>query len=261
MKDACAADMTTTPKTLSVSQAAAICNVGRTTVGYWVRSKKLFARRAGHSFTIPVEDLLHFLASTGQPIPPALGNGSAKGPLFKSFRNCWTYWQAEGKGHPCSSCPAFKHQVQDCFCVRANGSCGCPEPCRQCRYFQEMFAARFQFIHQIDFPAAVFKGLSLWGGNAGWAELCGMAEDSLIGLGVESFVDPSSLAAVISVFKKAALGENAGRIPGPIVITTPRREKRTVSAWVFPLRDPEGANLILAGEVDAGQDGKPADSP
>jgi excisionase family DNA binding protein len=250
--------MTTTHKTLSVSQAAAICNVGRTTVGYWVRSKKLFARRTGRSFTIPVEDLLHFLVSTGQPIPPELGNGRARGPLFKSFRSCWTYWQADGKEHRCSGCIAFKRQVQECFCVRPNGSCGCPEPCRQCRYFQEMFAARFQFIHQIDFPTAVFKGLSLWGGNAGWAELCGVAEDSLIGLGVENFVAPSSLAAVISVFKRAALGENAGQIPGLVVITTPRQEKRAVSAWVFPLRDPPGSNLMLAGDVGVEQNGGPA---
>lgn len=242
---------------LSVSQAAAICNVGRTTVGYWVRSKKLFARRAGRSFTIPVEDLLHFLASTGQPIPPALGNGNAKGPLFKSFRSCWTYWQAEGKEHRCNRCIAFKRQVQDCFCVRNNGSTGCPESCRQCRYFQEMFAARFQFIYQIDFPAAIFKGLSLWCGNPGWAELCGVSEDSLIGLGVEKFIDPSSLAAVISVFKKAALGESAGLIPTPVVITTPRQEKRVVSAWVFPLREPEGANFMLAGDVRPEQDGEP----
>jgi excisionase family DNA binding protein len=255
MKEEFTADMIPTPKTLSVSQAAAICNVGRTTVGYWVRSKKLFARRAGRSFTIPVEDLLHFLASTGQPIPSALGNGSVKGPLFKSFRSCWTYWQAEGKGHRCSSCIAFRRQVQDCFCVRHNGSCGCPESCRQCRYFQEMFAARFQFIHQINFPAAVFKSMSLWGGNAAWADLCGLPEDSLIGLGVETFVDPSSLVAVISVFKKAALGENAGLIPSPVVITTPRQEKRAVSAWVFPLRDPDGASLMLAGEIGSEQDG------
>jgi excisionase family DNA binding protein len=252
--------MTTTPKTLSVSQAAAICNVGRTTVGYWVRAKKLFARRAGRSFRIPVEDLLHFLASSGQPIPPALGNGSAKGPLFKSFRSCWTYWQAEGKAHRCNSCIVFKRQVQDCFCARSNGSCGCPESCRQCRYFQEMFAARFEFIHQIEFPAAVFKGLSLWGGNAGWAELCGVPVDSLIGLGVESFVDPSCLAAVISVFKKAALGENAGLVPAPVIITTPRQEKRAVSAWVFPLRDPEGTNLMLAGDIRPEQGGEPANS-
>jgi excisionase family DNA binding protein len=243
--------MTTSSKILSVSQAAAICKVGRTTVGYWVRSKKLFARKVGRSFAIPVEDLLHFLASTGQPIPPELGNGSSRGPLFKSFRNCWTYWQAEGSPHRCERCVAFKHQVPDCFCVRDNGSSGCPDLCRECRYFREMFAARFQFVHQIDSPAAVFKGLSLWGGNAGWAALCGLPEDGLIGLGIETIIHSASLATVISVLKKAALGERTGPIPGPVFITTTQQKKQRINAWVLPLRDPEGTNLMLADAAES----------
>ena len=254
MKAAHTVDMTTTSKTLSVSQAAAICNVGRTTVGYWVRSKKLFARRMGRSFTIPVEDLLHFLASTGQPIPPELGNGGSGGPLFKSFRNCWAYWQAEGSRHQCERCVAFKRQVPDCFCVRDNGSSGCPDPCRECRYFREMFAARFRFVHQIDSPAAVFKGLSLWGGNPAWASLCGMPEESLIGLGIEKVVHPSSLPAVISTLKRISLGDKSGGATGPIFINAREREKRAVDAWVFPLCEPEGAFLLLAGAAGAGVD-------
>jgi len=251
MKAAHTVDMTTTPKTLSVSEAAAICNVGRTTVGYWVRSKKLFARRMGRSFTIPVEDLLHFLASTGQPIPAELGNGSGGGPMFKSFRNCWSYWQAEGSRHQCERCVAFKRQVQDCFCVRDNGSSGCPDPCRECRYFREMFAARFRFVHQIDSPAAVFKGLSLWGGNAGWVDSCGVPEDGLIGLRIETIIHPASLAEVISVFKKAALGEKTGLIPDPVFITAPQQKKQRINAWVLPLRDPEGTSLMLADPAEA----------
>jgi len=35
-------------KTLSVTQAAKLCGVGRTTVGYWIRSRKLRATRTGH---------------------------------------------------------------------------------------------------------------------------------------------------------------------------------------------------------------------
>ncbi len=72
--------MMNAPKTLTVSQAAVICKVGRTTVGYWVRSKKVFAQRMGRNYAIPVEDLLHFLKSSGQPIPPELGNGGSIGP-------------------------------------------------------------------------------------------------------------------------------------------------------------------------------------
>ena len=243
--------MTTLPKTLSVSQVAAICRVGRTTVGYWVRSKKLFAFRSGRSFSIPEEDLLYFLESSGQPIPPELGNGGRRGPMFKSFRNCWTYWQAEGARHQCGQCVAFKRQVTDCFCVRENGSSGCPIACRECRYFREMFAQRFQFIHQLDFPAAVLKGLNLWGGNAGWAGLCGVAVDSLIGLGIEAFIHPLSLATVISIIKKVALGEKIGPMPFPVIIATHPQEEKHVSLWVFPLRDPEGANLILADPTPA----------
>jgi excisionase family DNA binding protein len=244
--------MIDTPKTLSVSEAAAICRVGRTTVGYWVRSKKLFARRTGRSFTIPVEDLRHFLVSSGQSIPPELGNDGSRGPQFKSFRNCWSYWQAEGGRHRCDRCLAFKRQVADCFSVRDNGSSGCTDQCRECRYFREMFAARFQFIHQIDSPAAVFKGLSLWGGNADWAGLCGLPEDGLIGLGIEKIIHPASLARVISVFKKAALGEKTGMIPGPVHIITPQREMEPINAWVLPLRDPEGTNLMLGDKAAAG---------
>jgi excisionase family DNA binding protein len=246
--------MTSTPKSLSVSQAAAICGVGRTTVGYWVRSKKLFARRVGRGFSIPVEDLLHFLAAAGQPIPPELGNGSNRGPLFKSFRNCWTYWQTEGGRHRCERCTAFKRQVQDCFCVRENGSSGCSDPCRDCRYFREMFAARFQFVHQIDFAAAVFRGLNLWGGNAGWSELCGVPQDDLIGRGIETLVHPASLATVISVLKKAALGEKNGMIPGPVYLCTPQQRQLRINAWVFPLRDPEDTNLMLAGAAEGASD-------
>ncbi len=235
-----------TSRFLSVTQAAAICNVGRTTVGYWVRSKKLFARRVGRSFTIPVEDLLHFLKSTGQPIPSELGNGSSNGPVFKSFQNCWCYWSENENGHRCDSCIAFKRRAEDCFSIRKDGLTGCPVECRQCPYYQDMFVSRFQFIHQIDFPACVFKGLSLWGGNASWTELCGVAEDRLIGLGIENVFHSSCLGTVISALKRISLGQKQGTIPGPVFINAPEQEKRSALVWVFPLREPESTFLMLA---------------
>jgi len=249
------------PKTLSVSQVATICKVGRTTVGYWVRSKKLFAFRSGRNFSIPKDDLLHFLESSGQQIPLELGNGGRRGPTFKSFRNCWTYWQGEGEGHRCDHCAVSRHQVPDCFCVRANGLNGCPISCQECRYFHEMFAQRIQFIHQLDFPAAVLKDLNLWGGNAGWAELCDLPMDGLIGLGVEAFIHPLSLATVISVLKKAALGEKIGQISGPVIIATHDQKERQVNAWVFPLRDPEGTNLLLATQASNEPFARACDGP
>jgi excisionase family DNA binding protein len=244
-------------RSLSVTQAAAICNVGRTTVGYWVRSKKLFARRVGRNFTIPVEDLRHFLKSTGQPVPPELGNGSVNEPVFKSFQNCWHYWPEDQNGHRCNTCIAFKRQAEDCFSIRKNGLTGCPIECRQCRYYQDMFVARFQFIHQIDFPACVFKGLSLWGGNAAWTELCGVAEDRLIGLGIEKIFHSSSLASVISAFKRISLGEKRGKLPGSVFLTTPQQEKRLASVWVFPLEEPNDTFLMLAQTDELQPEGDP----
>jgi excisionase family DNA binding protein len=230
---------------LSVTRAAAICGVGRTTVGYWVRSGKLFARRKGRSYTIPVQDLLHFLVATGQPLPPELNPTGADGPLFKSVRACWEYWQPDG-GHACSRCLVFRRKAEDCFCIGDPASRGCPAPCGQCRYFNEMYAVRFQFIHQIDCPAAVFKGLALWGANTAWVDACPAPADGLAGAGLETVVHSASLGAVISAFKRVGLGEKGVLIPGPVFAGETPTDSGRMAAWVFPLREPEDARLVLA---------------
>jgi excisionase family DNA binding protein len=230
---------------LSVTRAAALCGVGRTTVGYWVRSGKLFARRKGRSYTIPVQDLLHFLVATGQPLPPELNPTGADGPLFKSFRPCWEYWHSDG-GHLCSRCLVFRRKAEDCFCIGDAAARGCPAPCGQCRYFKEMYAARFQFIHQIDCPAAVFKGLALWGANAAWVDACPVPADGLVGAGLETVVHPGSLGAVIAAFKRVGLGEKGVLIPGPVFAGETCTDPGRMAAWVFPLREPEDARLVLA---------------
>ncbi|MFO7707939.1 MAG: helix-turn-helix domain-containing protein [Desulfobacterales bacterium] len=239
--------MMSAARSLSVSRAAALCKVGRTTVGYWVRSKKVYAQREGRNYSIPVEDLLHFLKSSGQPIPPELLNGHAQRPVFKTFQSCWTFWGGNGGGHACDACTVFRHKVEDCFRTRESGGLGCPHACRECRYYHETFLARFQFIHQIDFPAAVFKGLSVWGGNPPWAALCEIPEDRLIGLGIEKVVHPSSLPTVISAIKRMSLGDRSAGTTGPIFINARQCRKRAVNAWVISLHEPEGAFLLLAG--------------
>lgn len=244
--------MTSILKSLSVSQAAALCKVGRTTVGYWVRSKKVFANREGRNYRIPVEDLLHFLKASGQPIPPELVDGHARRPIFKTFQSCWTFWGGNGSGHACEQCTAFRHQIEDCFRTRESGQSGCPQTCRECRYYHDTFFSRFQFIHQIGVPAAVLKGLSIWGGNPAWATLCEVPEESLIGLGIEKLIHPQSLPAVISTLKRMSLEDKVGGATGPIFINARQRGKRAVDAWVIPLLDPEGAFLILAGPCGSG---------
>jgi excisionase family DNA binding protein len=230
---------------LSVSRAAAICGVGRTTVGYWVRSGKLFARRSGRSYSIPVEDLLHFLAASGQPIPAALKPAGATGLLFKSFRPCWEYWKPDA-GHQCSRCLAFRRRVEECFCIDDPAARACPVACGECRYFREMVGARIQFVHQIDCPAAVFKGLALWGANAAWGANCRLPEDGLAGAGLETMVHPSALGALIAAFKRVGLGEKGVLVPGPVFPGETRSDTGRMAAWVFPLREPEDTRLVLA---------------
>ncbi|HSO20489.1 MAG TPA: helix-turn-helix domain-containing protein [Desulfosarcina sp.] len=246
-----------TSKRLSVSEAAALCGVGRTTVGYWVRSKKLYALRQGRSYAIPEEDLIHFLRVTGQKVPPGIGNGDATEPVFQSFKNCWHYWQQRGGRHRCTDCLVFKRAVDDCFCVREAGRDTCPEACSACRYYREVFVNRIGFIHQIDFPAVVFKGLFFWGGNRAWAELCGQPPERVVGMGVEQVVHPDSLAVIISAFKRISLAEKAEAVDGRIFINAGRQGRRAVTVWIFPLRDPEGTFLLLAKTTRENGDGQP----
>lgn len=54
---------------VSVTQVAIACGVGRTTVGYWIRSGKIMAVRHGRNYKIPVGEPVHHLTKIGQPIP------------------------------------------------------------------------------------------------------------------------------------------------------------------------------------------------
>lgn len=236
-------------KALSVSQAAVLCSVGRTTVGYWIRSKKLRANRVGRNYSIPVQDLLVFLKSTGQQIPPALQDENLKGPIFKSFQHCWEYWQGRDPLRNCEHCIAFKRQLDVCFTAKNSRSPNSLKKCDQCQYYVEIFLPRIHFINQIDMPAAVIKGLYFWCGNTKWAELCEVHKKDLVGMGIEDIVHPSSLASVISCAKKRALGDFEIPEKCSIYISYSLSGRRKIRVGVFPLTEPEGALLVLAESV------------
>ena len=126
-------------KSLSVSQAAVLCGVGRTTVGYWIRSKKLRAHRIGRNYSIPVQDLLYFLKSSGQKIPSDLQDENLKGPIFKSFQHCWEYWQGQDPSRNCKHCVAFQKQLEVCFTAKSSRSSGCSKDCDTCQYYVDIF--------------------------------------------------------------------------------------------------------------------------
>jgi len=235
-------------KTLSVSQAARACGVGRTTVGYWIRSRKLHAHRVGRNYSILVEDLLFFLKNSHQKIPPELLRENSNGLIFKSFQNCWQHWQGSAHGDRCHTCIVFKNQLRDCFTVKDSGLRGCSD-CAACTYYSETIFPRIQFVHQIGMPAAVFKDLYLWGGNSLCAELCGVRPKDLIGLGVEKLVHANSLARVIEKVRQMALGEPLVGSKCRINVNNRDTESQEIHIWVYPLNEPARTFLVLGNPV------------
>jgi hypothetical protein len=231
-------------KALSVSQTETLCGVGRTTVGYWIRSKKLHATRQGRNYTIPVEDLLFFLNASGQEIPRPLLEENGSGPIFKSFQNCWQYWNGTDHGLRCPGCIAFKNQLQACFTVQDSRLLGCAD-CNTCRYYLETISRRIQFVHQIALPAAVFKDLYLWGGNSSCAEICSVEQAKLVGVGIDKIVHAHSLPKVIEAIRKLAVGEPEVAQDCVISINNDSGSPRKVRVSVYPLHEPANAFLVL----------------
>ena len=236
--------MTSTKKTFSVSQAASLCGVGRTTVGYWIRSRKLHASRVGRNYSILADDLLFFMKNSNQKIPPELLRENSNGFIFKSFQNCWQHWHGSEHGRSCDNCIAFKNQLQDCFTVKDSGMLGCSD-CVDCRYYMETYFPRIQFLHQIGIPAAVFKDLYLWGGNALCAELCGLRQKDLIGMGIEKLVHASSLANVIEKVRRMAIGEPWVGSKCSIYVKDGVKGSQKIDVWIYPLMEPARTFLVL----------------
>jgi excisionase family DNA binding protein len=236
--------MTENKKKYSVSQAAALCGVGRTTVGYWIRTRKLHANRTGRNYSILLDDLLFFLKSSGQKIPPELLPGSSNGPIFKSLQTCWHYWHGSDHGRRCCDCIAFKNQLQSCFTIKDSGLLNCTD-CNTCRYYTDIYLNRIQFIHQIDAPAAVFQDLYLWGGNSLCADLCGLQQQDLVGIGLEKIVFSGSLPKVIEAVRKMAVGKPALKEDCSISINNGSLGSLKILASIYPLRQPPMTYLVV----------------
>ena len=237
--------MTSKKDALSVTETARLCGVGRTTIGYWIRSRKLRANRVGRNYSIPVEELLFFLKSSGQRIPKELVQDSMQGPCFRTIQNCWQYWQGTEHGRHCKQCITFVNQLNLCFTVRHSEAYTCPEQCERCQYFQETYLSRIQFIHQIRVPAVVYRDLFLWGGNESFGELCGLRETDLIGLGIEEVVHPESLEMVISSVKQRAMGTAATARTCRVTLKHRQTGAQPVQVAVYPLEEPAGTYLVL----------------
>lgn len=238
--------MTPIQNSLTVSQAAALCGVNRNTIGAWIRSGKIQADKVGRNYSIPVEELVFFLQTTGQKIPAELGGNQLVGPSFRSMRHCWRYFQDKLNNPTCQQCTVFQNRLQVCFTGKESNALVRKGQCHQCGYYREVFYPRIQFIEQIEFPAAVYRDLYLWGGNNKWSELTGLAPSELVGLGIEKICHPTSLGEFISNNKKRSLGDPQAPRFEDLNIRHAIRGRVPVRIAVYPLSEPTGTWLMLA---------------
>ncbi|KPJ75974.1 MAG: hypothetical protein AMJ54_13245 [Deltaproteobacteria bacterium SG8_13] len=237
---------------LTVSQAAALCGVNRNTIGAWIRSGKIQADKVGRNYSIPVEELVFFLHSTGQKIPAELGGDRLAGPSFRTIRHCWHYFQDKVNQKTCEQCTVFQNRLEVCFTGKDSHALVCNGRCHQCDYYRDVFYPRIQFIQQIAYPAAVYKDLCLWAGNPKWSELTGVPEAELVGLGIEKICHPASLGEFISNDKKRTLGNPQAPRIEDLYIRHAQLGRMRVRIAVYPLSEPSGTWLLL-GEAHTGK--------
>lgn len=232
-------------KILSSTEVAKLCGVSRGTINYWILNKKLYAKRSVRNYSIPVKDLLLFLKSSRREIPHELQNNNFERPIFRSSQHCWEYWKGNNHANGCENCVVLTNKLDICFTANESSRFHCDTRCNECQYYIKTYLPRLQIIHQIEFPAAIYKDLYLWGGNKNFAELCEVQERDLPGMGIEQIVHPDSLAMVISNIKNRALGDPKVPSAYSIFINNTKCGKLKVNISVYPLKDPFKAKLVL----------------
>lgn len=230
----------------SVKQVADGCGVGRSTVGYWIRSGKLRADRVGRDYVVPEQDLLCFLNASGKRVPGWLQGGMRGQPSYPSYRFCWEFRSEEdGNASDCNGCMVQRKQVRACFAGCRHVVPGREIHCHRCRYYVEHVLPRIGFVHQLGAPAAVYEGLNIWGGNALFQELSGFPEKEIPGLGIERLFHVDSLERVISNIKRRALGNPDVPSHYEVYLRRGTEERGKAEICVTPLVEPEGTFLIL----------------
>jgi excisionase family DNA binding protein len=231
-------------KTVSVSEAAALMGLTRSTVNHWIKTNKVHAERSGRNYSVPVKNLLLFLKSTGRKIPAELESDNL-GPLFRAYRHCWDYWKGSDHGDKCNGCVVSDNQVEICFTAKNSSKLHCSIKCNECAYYQDVYLPKIQFIHQFDSPAAVCKGFFFWGVNSQWSNICEIPKMNFPGTGIEHVIDQESLGEVISDIKRIELGECVQ--PAKRIFLRNKTEgKLAVHFSFYSLNEPPGTFLLLA---------------
>ena len=241
--------MVTEEKTVSVPEAAALIGITRSTVNHWINTKKLYAKRSGRNYSVPVKELLLFLKSTGRKIPSELESDDSV-PVFKAYQHCWNYLKDSDHGNGCNGCVVSENQMDNCFTAKNSNRLHCSVRCNECAYYQNLYFPKIQFIHQIDFPAAVCKGLFFWGVNSRWSKICSVPQKDFPGTGIEHVFDPVSLGEMISDIKKIELGESVQPANMGFLKNESEAKLEAIVSF-FPLNEPPGTFLMLAKPQDA----------
>jgi hypothetical protein len=124
--------------------------------------------------------------------------------------------------------------------------------CPTCQYYQETYWPRIQIVHQIDFPALVFREFNILGANSLWAAMCDMQAEELIGLGVEKMVHADSLASVVRGVKKLMLRQAGLSERCSLYLRNGRGERLNVQLSIVSLLEPTGAYLAIADGAHTG---------
>lgn len=235
---------------LTTNQVAVMCGVDRTTVGYWVRTGKIQAIRSGKHYQIPVNDLRLFLESSGQTVPEALSLQSNQCLDFPTIQPCWEFFKASQIEGRCAACAAFKNALEPCFTRRRIGSGCCEVKCMDCEYYRKYYLPRMKFVHQIDMPALISKGLYVWGANYPFESMRGFEMGQSIGAGVESIVHRDSMEMVISFAKRRTLGDRCLPTHYSADVRTKENGKIAVQVSVAPLNEPIGTFLAIFDPVE-----------
>ena len=201
---------------------------------------------------VSIDDLVIFLKSEGRPIHQDIlqrmeGTNSQ---AFPSFLRCWEYWRDDSHGKRCQECNVFRRQISECFTAAGSRNRNCPSDCRECGYFVGFYEPEMAFIHQIDKPASIYKGLYLWSGNTQWAELCGVDIARLAGMGVEEFIHPESLKIFISYNKRRSQGDET--VPDRFLVGLSQKngDRRQAYLTISPLKRPANTWLVVAELVE-----------
>ena len=151
-------------QSLSVTEIAVLCGVGRSTVGLLDSVRKASGRSFGPG-------LCRFRPGSSpfsERLRPARSGPSPRGRcrtvlLSSRFVSAGRRGPKRTVQSACTGCMVYKKRLRACF----GGRCHVAVPgreihCSKCTYYLEHVTPRIAFIHQLATPAMVYEDLYIW---------------------------------------------------------------------------------------------------